>query len=198
MAYKRAMDEMFIEGAIRTVAAVGIENTRTKDVAEYTGFSEATLFRRFGTKEGLLKSTFLSIDKEISDILMESAYIRDPDDTPFELALYAIWRRVYHYLLEHRDETIFLIRYRYSSLYTDEVRSQREAYNGGFEKAYAVFEQHFGSFKHTYRGFLINYIFELTLCFAEKIITGKVENIPEVERSVWAAITAALKVMTES
>ena len=79
--------------------------------------------------------------------------------------------------LENKEETIFLIRYRYSSLYTEEVRSKRQAYNGGFDRAYAVFEKHLGSSDRSYRGFLINYIFEMTLCISEKIIAGKIGAI---------------------
>lgn len=193
MAYKRASNEMFIEGAIKTVAAVGIENTRTKDVAEYAGFSEATLFRHYPTKEALLKAAFLYVDKQLSNILTTSKYIRNPDGTPFQDVLHQIWREVFQYLLDNPEETIFLIRYRYSALYTNEVRSQREAYNGAFVNAYKAFEGHFGQNRHSYQGFLINYIFELTLCFAEKIVQNKVVNTPEVELLLWRAINAAVR-----
>ena len=55
VAYRRASDEIFIEGTIKTVAAIGIENMRTKHVADYAGFTEATMFRRFPSKEILLR-----------------------------------------------------------------------------------------------------------------------------------------------
>ena len=193
MAKKRAYEELFVHAAIRMVYEVGIENLRTKDVADLTSFSEATLFRFFPSKDILLRETFLYIDKEVSDLLTQCAYIRNPDNTPFELAVYAIWHKVYRYLLEHREETIFLIRYRYSSLYTDEVRSKRQAYNGGFDRAYAVFEKHLGTASHSYRGFIINYIFELTLCFAEKIITGKVEDTEATEGFIWTAVRNSME-----
>ena len=129
-------------------------------------------------------------------MLTQSAYIRNPDDTPFELAVYAIWHKVFRYLIEHKEETIFLIRYRYSSLYTEEVRSKRQAYNGGFDKAYAVFEKHLGSSERSYRGFLINYIFEMTLCFAEKIIAGKLEDNEDTEQEIWLAVSSAVNSLT--
>lgn len=196
MAYRRASDEIFIEGTIKTVAAIGIENMRTKHDADYAGFTEATMYRRFSSKEILLREAFLYIDKKISSILTQSSYIRKPDDTPFELAIYAIWHKVFRYLIGHKEETIFLIRYRYSSLYTEEVRSKRQAYNGGFDKAYAVFEKHLGCSDCSYRGFLINYIFEMTLCFAEKIITGKIEDDKDTEERIWLAVSSAVKSWT--
>lgn len=91
------------------------------------------------------------------------------------------------------EETIFLIRYRYSSLYTEEVRSKRQAYNGGFDKAYAVFEKHLGCSECSYQGFLINYIFKMTLRFAEKIIAGKLEDNGDTERGIRPAVSSAVK-----
>ena len=193
MAYRRASDEIFIKGTIKTVAAIGIENMRTKHVADCAGFTEATMYRRFPSKEILLRETFLYIDKKVSSILTQSAFIRKPDDTPFELAIYAIWHKVFRYLIGHKEETIFLIRYRYSSLYTEEVRNKRQAYNGGFDKAYAVFEKYLGSSDRSYRGFLINYIFEMTLGFAEKIITGKIEDDQDTEYRSWLAVSSTVK-----
>lgn len=61
MAYRRSSDEIFIEGTIKIVAAIGIENIRTKQVADYAGFTEQTMYRRFSSKEILLRETFLYI-----------------------------------------------------------------------------------------------------------------------------------------
>ena len=188
MAYKRAFDDVFIKGAVHTVADVGIENTRTKDIAGRTGFTEATMYRIFPTKELLLREAFLYIDKQVSDILSQSDYVLHPDNTPVELAVYAIWRKVYRYLLDHKEETVFLIRYRYSSLYTDEVRGMREAYNGGLDNACDVFEQNLGELKGTSWQMLIANAFEVTLCYAEKIITGRLEDTKETEKSIWTVI----------
>lgn len=196
MAYKRSSDEIFIEGTIKTVAAIGIENMRTKHVADYAGFTEATMYRRFPSKEILLREAFLNIDRKISSILTQSAFIRKPDDTTFELAIYAIWHKVFRYLVEHKDETIFLIRYRYSSLYTNEVRDMRQVYNGGLDRVYEVFEKHYGNAAHSYRGFLISYIFEMTLVFAEKVVTGKIEDSEATEESVWLAVSSAVDQLT--
>ena len=196
MACRKASDKMFIEGAIRTVAKVGIENARTKDVADYAGFSEATMYRWFPTKEILLRETFLYVDKQVSNLLTHSSFLRNPDSLPFGQAVYSIWHDVFRYLIRHKEETIFLIRYRYSSLYTDEVRSRREAYNGGFDKAYEVFDNHFGGAEQSYKGFLINFMFEMTLCFAEKIIVGKISGDRETEQRIWLAISSAVKACT--
>ena len=193
MAYNRASDEMFLEAAIKTVAKVGVENTRTKDIAEYTGFSEASMYRRFPTKEILLREAFLYIDNRLSSILTQSALIRQNGSVSFEEGLYDTWKKIFRYLIKHREETIFLIRYRYSSLYTDEVRSRRQAYTGGLDRVYEAFVKHFGKTAHSDRGFLLSYIFEMTLCFAEKIIAGKLEDSEETENNIWLAVGSAVQ-----
>lgn len=191
MATKRVEDGVFIEGAISIVAKEGIENLRTRDVAQYAGFSEATLFKRYPTKENLLLNAFLYIDNKISGILLNDPYIMKPDDG-FDKAIFHIWHKIYRYLIDNEDETLFLIRYRYSSLYTKEVRHMRKAYNGSFDEVYEIFENNIGGLPNSYKGFLINYIFELTLTFAEKVVTKKIRDIPEVEYSVRSAILAAV------
>lgn len=182
----------FMEGTIRQVAAVGIENLRTKNIAEETNYSEATLFREFKSKEDLLCCAFLEVDKRISDLLTESPYIKTTGEMDFSVIAFSIWRKVFRYLVAHPEETLFLIRFRYSSLYTDEIRSKRQAYNGSFEPVYDVIVRRLGTPTDTYRGFLINYVFELTLSFAEKVVTGRIKDSEEMEVRLWSAISGAI------
>lgn len=189
----KANEEMYFLSTIQIVAEAGLENLRTKDVALRTGFSEATLFRYFESKDQLLISTFTYVDRKLSDVFLNHlSYIAQAEVENFNEYLHLAWHDIFRYLIDNPDETIFLIRFRYSAMYTDEVRSLRQAYNGNFEEAYALFEKYFGKPRHTYRGFLINYIFEITLCFAEKVITGKLENTFESENNIWIAVQAAI------
>lgn len=197
MAKKRASDEMFIKGAIHTVASVGIEKLHTKAVADYTGFSEATLFRHFETREILLQSVFLYIDKELSEILTSSPCFSNPENTLLEADVFGVWHKLYRHLITNKDDTLFLIRYRYSSLYTDEVRKMREAYNGGFKKVYKVLENNLGENAGTYKEFIIGYTFDITLCFAEKVISGQISDSEETEHRIWTSITTAIKAITD-
>ena len=188
---------MFIEGTIQTVAQIGIENTRTKHVADYAGFSEATMYRRFPTKEILLRDTFLYIDNQISGILTQSAATRDAEDKSFESWAYPVWHKIYRYLIEHKEETVFLIRYRYSSLYTDNVRDMRQVNNGSFRKVYDSFEKKLGPGTRDLSSFLINYIFEMTLCFAQKVITGELPDNEETTQSIWLAVSSAVRTFAQ-
>lgn len=179
---------MFIKATVHTVASVGLENTRTKDIASRSGFTEATMYRLFPTKELLLQETFLHIDRRISNLVMQNSYILHPDKTPRELLIYAMWLKVYRYLLEHPEETLFLIRYRYSSLYTEEVRRKRDLNNGSFDRVYAAMERDLGKATMMSWPQRINSVFETTLCFAERIITGELADTDETEFGMWSLI----------
>ena len=192
MANKKAFNELFMDATVKTVAKYGIENTRTKDVAACTGFSEATMYRSFPTKEDLLRETFLHTEHKVSDIFMNSDLIRGTGTASFGEKVHKVWHLIYRYLIEHKEDAAYLIRYRYSSFYTAEVRSKRRAYNGSFDRAYDVFEKHFGYSVYSYRGFLINFVFEMTLCFAEKVVTGRVRDSEEMEVRLWSAISGAI------
>lgn len=192
MAVKRSSKQAFIDATIKCVAEGGLENLRTKQVAESAGFSEATLFKTFESKEALLEEAFLYVDKSLSDMMTQSVYFKS-EDVPFELALYTTWRKVYRRLLDRKEETIFLIRFRYSSLYTLGLRGRREAYNGGFDEVNKSLSGFMDVENSPYDGFLVSYIFEMTLCFAEKIVSGKIADTEQTEYRLWAAINAAAK-----
>lgn len=188
----------FIEGAIKQVAAVGIENVRTKQIAAYGEKSEATMYSHFRSKEELLREAFLVVDKRVSALLTENKYVTGEEKADFDKMVYEIWHGVYRYLIDNPEQTLFLIRYRYSAYYNDEVRARRQAYSGSFEKVYKYIDGIFLTPDTTYREFLINYIFELSLAFSEKIISGRVQDTPEMEERLWKAINGAVYNMLDT
>lgn len=192
--------QTFINAAIKKVAELGLENVRTKQIAQEVGVSEATMYRYYSSKEELLRDAFLETDHRISRLLTASKYFPTGSESKQEIRerAFLIWSKVYHYLLSHPEEALFLIRYRYSAYYTDEVRSLRDAHAGGFDAVYDLLEQLYGEPQFAYRGFLINYIFELTLCFVERANTGRFRATPEMENSVWQAILGAVSGLLKS
>lgn len=190
MSVRKAYEDSFMKGTVSTVAKLGIENMRTKHVADYTGFSEATLFRMFPTKEILLRDTFLNIDRRISDMMKQCLLLPRAGSESFESDFHALWRKFYRHLVEHAEETLYLIRYRYSSLYTDEVRSMRQIYNGGMDGAFAMFASRCGKAATASGGFLVRSIFEVTLDFAEKVVTGRLKDNEETEQRIWLVVSS--------
>lgn len=185
-----AQRERFIDATIHKVAELGLENLRTKHIAAEVDMSEASMFLYFGNKEGILREAFFEVDRRLSNLLLRSDHIiyEITDMASFIEAAHLLWCDVFRYLIENRDQTLFTIRYRYSAYYTPEVRARRQAHNGAFDKIYKVLGEQFHEENHFYEGFLVNYLFEVTLSFAEKIINGYMNDTPEVEELIWNGI----------
>lgn len=182
--------EQFIDATIHKVAELGLENLRTKHIAADVDMSEASMFLYFGNKEGILREAFFEVDRRLSNLLLKSAHLtyQIADLSALSEVAHHVWQDVFHYLIENRDETLFTIRYRYSAYYTPEVRARRQAHNGAFEQIYQALGAQFNESNHFYEGFLVNYIFELTLSFAEKIINGYLAYTAETEELIWNGI----------
>lgn len=185
-----AQRDRFIEATIRKVAELGLENLRTKHIAAEVDMSEATMFLYFSNKEGILRETFFEVDRRLSNILLKSPYLvyNIVDEPNFEELVHKLWHDVYRYLIDNSAQTMFTVRYRYSAYYTPEIRARRQAFNGAFDRVYAALKQRFNETAHFYEGFLVNYVFELTLSFAEKVINGYINDSPETEKLIWNGI----------
>ena len=193
--------EIFLEAVITEVAECGLENLRTKNIAVRAGYSEAMMFRYFSSKDEMLQKAFLVVDHRVSSIISSGAYLKrlreSGSDEAFAAIAHEAWQAVFHYLLEHPSDTLYLLRFRYCALYNEEIRSQRQAYSGAFDEIYSVLQTRFGAPVNTSRGFVLNYSFDLTLCLAEKIVSGRIKFTQEVEERLWATIRAAVLTITQ-
>lgn len=181
-----------LESAIRLVAKNGMENIRTKEIAEDVGISEGTMYKHFKSKNEILRDAFFLVDTRISSILTQSSFASSVNIENFWDMVHEIWEKIYSYLLSHEEETLFLIRFRYSALYTAELRKKRQAYNGMFDEIYKSLEKIHTLPPDIYRGFLTSYIFEITLCFAEKYVTGRIPEDDSLEDNLWNAVKGAV------
>lgn len=187
--------EDYMTTAITLTAKYGIENVSVRRLANSMKMTEAALYRHYSGRDELLEKTFLATDSKLSDIFMQNFFVHGFSGEPFEEVIHQVWKVLYQYLLDHPEEALFLVRYRYSSLYIDEVRSMRKAYDGTFDKIYETFEANLGSHTQTYRGFLISNIFEVTLSFAEKVATGRMVADENLENMLWSFIKAEIAVL---
>lgn len=182
----------YYDATIKMVYKLGLESLRTKHIACEAGYSEASMYGLFKCKEDILRETFFEVDRRLSSILLESPLVDRMEELGFLNAAEQIWREVYRYLLEHKEETIFLIRYRYSAYYNEEIRNQRMSYNGSYDKVYDVTDKYLGKTSIYYRGFLVGWMFEVTLCMAERVIMGHMKDTQELQDNLWLMIKAAV------
>lgn len=190
--------ERFIDATIHKVAELGLENLRTRLIASEVDMSEASMFLYFGNKEGILRETFLEVDRRFFNVFLKSFRLSNQIENmaPSAESFHWVWREIYRYLISKPDETLFAIRYRYSSYYTPEVRAQQQVYNSSLGQLYPMIDTQSGEMNHYFVDFFLNYVLELTLSFAEKIINGYLADTPETEEFLWKTIEQASMSLT--
>lgn len=183
---------LLMESAIRLVAQNGLENTRTKQITDACEYAESTLYRYYKGKDDILLDAFLAVDRRVSALLDTYIHLAGGELKDFDRQVHSIWHIVYRYLIDHKEETLFLIRYRYSSYYTDEVRSRRRAHSGAFSVVYDQISQQFGIADIETSEFILNYSLEIMLCFAERIIAGRMPDNADTEQKIWRVAKGAI------
>lgn len=181
---------------IELTAKNGLENVGIRDLASSLNLSVAAMYRHFESRDDLASQTFLQLDKKLTDFALEASVFTDPDAEFTEEDLREIWSDMFHYLLDNKEETLFVLRYRYSGLYTPEVRAQRVVYSGACDQAIKKMLTVYGKETELYPGFLINEFFELTLSFAEKVHAGKLTYSTELEDRLWTMICAMARTLS--
>ncbi|MBR0140345.1 MAG: TetR/AcrR family transcriptional regulator [Firmicutes bacterium] len=175
----------YIKETIEVTAEFGLENVTVRRISGKAGVSEAALYRHFKDKEDLINKTFLTIDEEVSEIFYDALMNRPDDGKPFEEVIFEAWKIVFDFLQKEKSKTLFLIRYRYSSLFTDEIRKERVLCSSSYDPLCKLLADNLGGSPDYYRNFAVAYVFELCVLFSEKILMGRLERSPELEASLW-------------
>lgn len=174
--------EKLKRSAVKVTVESGMDLVTTQSIAKMAGCSEAMIYRFFKGKNELLTEVFLEIDSILSNFLLQNKNISVAN---LDEGLKESWHNIWRWLLDHPDETLFLIRFRYSSLYTDETRNKRLGHDGSFDAFNQIIDARFGSPTFSYSGFIFNYLFEITLSFAERVALGRFVDNENVEQYIW-------------
>jgi AcrR family transcriptional regulator len=187
----------YIDETIEVTAERGLENVTVRRIAGKAGVSEAALYRHFEGKDDLVNESFLTIDKEVSELFLESFYANSYTGKDFEETLRLVWNDVFSFMLKEKSKTLFLIRYRFSSLFTDEVRKKRLINSERFTPVCRALAEKLGGSEEYYRNYAISYIFEVTILFSEKILLGRLAYSKELEDSLWQFLLNIIKNFSE-
>ena len=193
----RVGKKRYIDETIEVTAERGLENVTVRRIAGKAGVSEAALYRHFAGKEDLVNESFLTIDREISQLFLNSFYSNSYSGGEFEDVLKAVWKEVFAFLLKEKSKTLFMIRYRFSSLFTDDVRDKRMVCGEEFTPVCRTLAEKLGGTEDYYRNYAISYIFEVTILFSEKILLGRLPYSPELEDSLWNFIINITRTFSE-
>lgn len=111
------LKKVLIESAIKVVYEKGLVGATTRAICEKACCNEVYIYRLFGGKEGLFKSAFTLLDKEIANCISYQLRKIDGKDAKqmFNKFFYGLW----NFLIERKERCFFLIRYYHSTFFED-------------------------------------------------------------------------------
>ena len=172
------MENHLIQSVIRAVAKYGIENTTVKKISQEAHVTASSIYAYYIDKDDLLNASFLWVDEFFSFSIQRLCWRNQSRD-----ALRRTWKMCFRFLTEHPDETLFYVRFLYSTMYTEELREQ---HNANFSKCSPLHEA-FGE----RRAFLFNHVLMNTFCYAQQYITGQLPHSETTIEQIWNTISDA-------
>lgn len=183
---EQQMRETLIEATIHTIAVRGLDKTTTKAIATYAQLNEAYMFRIFGNKEGLLVSTFTTLDKELLGVVSSAlAEVKNSPMSPCD-CLKQVFQQVWRFMLSNEERCQAYVRYYYSPYY---MRcSQKEQ-----EERYQIVTERFTPYlqDRTNPWLLITSSLDIMLSMAIRVLSGQMPNNDNTEEWVFSLIKTA-------
>lgn len=187
---------LMMNAAIRIVAKHGFEGFTTKKWALEAGVAEGSLYYHFKSKNDLLDETFLMIDHEIEELYLEEDEM--PENPELLIAFFEeLWRRFYHYLLDHPDRTLYYYRYRISPRYTMEMQKQLMEKWGNTLKLFQQVPETIDLSDNITSRVLWSFLVDTTAAFASRIIIWGDTNTAKIEREAARFIMKGLSGLVE-
>lgn len=134
MKHEELLREIFIESAVRLIAAGGFEKATTRAIVQDRArldtvrLNEAHIYRMFGSKEGLFAAAFEEIDAELISLIRRNAGDGECG------AFLAAWR----YLCENEEKCRFYAQYYYSAYFCGETREKHKAAYGALGDSFCT------------------------------------------------------------
>ncbi len=117
-----------IDGTVRTVANIGLENTTTDAICKESGLNVAMIYRFYKTKEELIADAFASVDEEFLSVIMKNFPVLRYESIDYESRCHVLFIKCWDYIMAHPNELVFYASYYYSwsfRAYTKETHIKR-------------------------------------------------------------------------
>lgn len=131
----RTLQRELIQGAIDTVAALGLENTTTNAICKTCNINVAYIYRFFADKEDLIAKAFGFVDEQFLQQILDSCTVLNYESIDYEARCHILFKKCWDYLMVHPKDTAFFIHYYYS------VSFQKYAYKAHMERYIGLFEK---------------------------------------------------------
>lgn len=123
-----ALKRELIRGTVRTVSELGLENTTTDAICKTCGINVAYIYRFFEDKEDLIAKSFAYTDEKLLGVILKNYTVLNYESIDFESRCHVLFMKCWDYLINHRQEIVFYIRYYYS------LSFQKYAYEDHIER----------------------------------------------------------------
>lgn len=169
---QKEIRQAFIQSAIHVVAQKGLVKATTKAIAAAAGLNEAYIYKCFRGKDELLAEALRQEDEGFAGLLRETfpIMLQEPGLT-WKQRCFILWRRSWAFILQKNDECIFYLRYYYSAEFRDNAREDHlRFYRALTHRIEHVFRP------GTDVDMLTHQMFDTMLAFAERVMSGEMEN----------------------
>lgn len=169
--------ELLISNTIKLIAEGGFEKATTKELTNYGGslkdfkMNESYIYRIFGSKEKLYEAAFLQLDDELAGALIRGIKAMDKSEDGLKDALYAVFQKVWQFILRNEARCRCYVRYYYSNYLKG---STIEAHRKHFRKVVEVFTPLFRDDADTDN--ILHCVFTTVLDFGIRVYNGDLED----------------------
>lgn len=136
--------EKYFRSVMETTCKIGLENITVRSMAKTLGVSEAALYRHFIGKDQLLSETYFYAESLFWDRFATEIYSHGFSDTLFSEILEQVWIGIFNYLRADDVLAVFLLRYRASAEYTDQIRKDSMLTGSEMEPVMRIFRSQIG------------------------------------------------------
>lgn len=162
--------EKIMQSAIKCTGLYGLEEVRTRRIAQDCGLSESNIYRFFSGKDELLQACYDAVDSRIAGFCRRMGAAPEGDT---EEIFRARWVRLFRFLLQHPEDTVFYYHFRASRI-VDAGPAARadtvitallpDSWRGGYAKS---------------RQLCNDYLLHNSVYFACQVLSGGLENSRE-------------------
>ena len=180
---KEERQKQIIEAVKRIIAQKGMNGFSIRQAAEMTGINEALIYRDFYTKDQLLEACYQSVEDAIYQIYANIGPLDLSTPEQNLNAMREMWMKSFCFLLEHKDDTLFIRSYRESSYRQKLLKAGAKRQPKYFFEARDKFASVLPKNLDMHLTWV--YVIDIAIEFAVKILQGKLPNTEEAITKIW-------------
>ena len=180
-----------VRGTLHLIASGGMTNFSYPKLTEATGISAPTVYEHYKNKEDLLVTCYLTIDREIGELLAAVLSNAPPHrNEPEAIADYCwlLWSAYWQYLMAVPDRTLFCWAFYNSPYYTEKIRQRRERNYPEFSNFVAYHDRKFHVSERYDLMVLMTNLIDGTIAAAIKVIRNEYDNSALTIRTIYQMI----------